>query len=164
VDLANFDSIRSYAEKFKAEVSRLDIFVANAGVGAMDYKTSIHGFEQMYAPLPSIHAMRTLTNMYDDRVQVNGLGTDLLSILLLPKMIDTAKEFNVAPRLVIVSSDGHHSARPLDDAMLQSSSIHSALSHKDYWLSVPLHSFFHHRRLTALIAMAWLGTSPPSVS
>ena len=32
----------------------------------------------------------------------------LLSILLLPRMLETAEKFNTLPRLVVVSSDVHH--------------------------------------------------------
>ena len=41
-------------------------------------------------------------------LQVNHLGTALLSLLLLPRMVETSKESRSTSRLVIVSSEVHY--------------------------------------------------------
>ena len=41
-------------------------------------------------------------------LQVNNLSTSLLALLLLPRMIATAKTHNTTPRLVIVASEVHY--------------------------------------------------------
>jgi NAD(P)-dependent dehydrogenase (short-subunit alcohol dehydrogenase family) len=129
VDLANFNSVRTFAEKFNTEVSRLDILVANAASSALTFRLSNHGFEELYV---QVSCQYQTTIIFLIRLQVNNLGSELLCILLLPKMIETANDSKAAPRLVVVCSDAHHTAPRLSPAILESPSIHAALSNKDW--------------------------------
>ncbi|PPQ97860.1 hypothetical protein CVT26_013029 [Gymnopilus dilepis] len=95
LDLADFSSVKSFAEKFEADGGRLDILVANAAIDPnkkLEYTKD--GWESATAS-----------------VQVNNLSTSLLSLLLLPRMLDTAEKYNAVPRLVIVSSLVHYFAK-----------------------------------------------------
>ncbi|KAF9230053.1 hypothetical protein BU15DRAFT_26218, partial [Melanogaster broomeanus] len=111
VDLVDFASVKSFAEKFERECPRLDILVMNAGIAATKYETSVAGWEST--------------------IQVNHLSTALLSLLLLPRMIDTGKTFGSTSRLVIVSSEVHHWTA-LGDEVMQSSTPIAMLSSKEH--------------------------------
>jgi len=111
VDLADFASVKSFAEKFERECPRLDILVMNAGIVASKYETSVAGWEST--------------------IQVNNLSTALLSLLLLPRMVDTGKKFGSTSRLVVVASDVHYWA-VLGDEVKQSSNPIAKLSSKEY--------------------------------
>ena len=47
------------------------------------------------------------------------MSTALLALLLLPKMLATAEEFNTTPRLVVVSSEVHFWTK-IEDVVLES--------------------------------------------
>ena len=65
------------------------------------------------------------------RLQVNHLGTSLLSLLLLPHLVDTGKRFGSTSRLVIVSSDVHYWA-VLPDDVKESSNPVAKLNSRNY--------------------------------
>lgn len=50
--------------------------------------------------------------------QVNYLSTSLLALLLLPRMVETAKNYEVTPRIVVVTSEVHYWAK-IDKAILE---------------------------------------------
>jgi NAD(P)-dependent dehydrogenase (short-subunit alcohol dehydrogenase family) len=94
VDLASFQSIIDFASGLEAEQSRLDFVVANAGVIKAKYGSTKDGYEEV--------------------LQVNGLSTGLMSLLLLPILAATAKlpvptaTKNLKPALCVVASDGEY--------------------------------------------------------
>ncbi|TFK39465.1 short-chain dehydrogenase [Crucibulum laeve] len=74
VDLAEFSSVKAFADKFEKDGGRLDVLVENAGMAPPFDNTAeftIDGWEQT--------------------LQVNNLGPSLLAFLLLPRMLQTAK-------------------------------------------------------------------------
>ena len=64
-------------------------------------------------------------------LQVNHLGTALLSLLLLPHLLDTGKRFGSTSRLVIVSSEVHYWAVLPEDVKASSNPI-AKLSSRNY--------------------------------
>ena len=86
IDQENLQSIASFTERV-ATLDRLDIVILNAGVKVLKYAQTSTGHE---------------TN-----VQVNHLGTSLLSLLLVPHLQASAKKTNKPSRLTIVGSEGH---------------------------------------------------------
>ncbi|KAJ7160952.1 hypothetical protein C8R46DRAFT_1284743 [Mycena filopes] len=88
VDLADFASVTRFADKFAQDSGRLDILVANAAVAALKYSGTSDGWETS--------------------LQVNALSTPLVALRLLPRMLETAREYAVVPRIVVVSSEGHY--------------------------------------------------------
>ncbi|KAL5357355.1 hypothetical protein BJX96DRAFT_163030 [Aspergillus floccosus] len=82
-DLASLASVKSAAEEFLAQESRLDILICNAGIMATPPATSVDGYEGQFA--------------------TNHLGHALLIRKLLP-LLTAAGD---GGRLVILSSDGH---------------------------------------------------------
>ncbi|KAF7376690.1 NAD(P)-binding protein [Mycena sanguinolenta] len=88
VDLADFSSVKSFADKFEKNGGRLDILVENAGVATPRYEATKDGWETS--------------------LQVNSIATPLLALLLLPRMIQTARDHGTESRIVVVTSELHH--------------------------------------------------------
>jgi len=88
IDQADFSSVKSFADRFEKQGGRLDYLILNAAVAVTDYIATKDGWESS--------------------LQVNCLSTSLIALLLLPRMIETARNHSVTPRLVDVSSVVHH--------------------------------------------------------
>jgi hypothetical protein len=58
---------------------------------------------------------------------VNNLGLELLTLLLLPKMMNTAKQFSVTPRVAFVTSDLFHTIQFPSDS-ISDTGVHEVLA------------------------------------
>ncbi|KAF2017036.1 putative short-chain dehydrogenase [Aaosphaeria arxii CBS 175.79] len=76
LDMANYKSIQAFAKQCEAELDRLDIFIANAGVVRAEW----HEAEGQ-----------------EEGMTVNVTGSFLLLGLILPKMKETAAKYNTRP-------------------------------------------------------------------
>ena len=85
LDLTSYESVKQFAQKAMG-LERLDVLLSNAGL-----------------------MNRTFKMAEEDELTVttNVTSTFLLALLLLPKLQETGRKFNVLPRLVIVASDLH---------------------------------------------------------
>jgi len=92
LDMSIFASVKEFADVVTKNVPRIDIAVLNAGIAAPGYKSSPEGYEMT--------------------LQVNVLSTALLSILLLPKLRQTAIETKKPTHLELVGSSGHRDITP----------------------------------------------------
>ncbi|KAI0069192.1 short-chain dehydrogenase [Artomyces pyxidatus] len=110
VDLANFQSVVSFAEGYMREGNRLDIYVYNAAVAVYTYAPTVDGWETT--------------------LQVNDLSCMLLSVLLLPCMLKSAGP-SWRPRAVVVSSEVHYWSTLKPDE-LASTSLLEKLNNKSY--------------------------------
>ena len=90
LDLASFDSISSATKSFKRQSQRLDVLINNAGAMALPPGTTSEG--------------------YEIQVGTNHVGHALLTRLLLPTMLSTAKEIDSDVRIIHVASEGHQLA------------------------------------------------------
>lgn len=86
VDLSNYASVLSFAERVRTELPRLDGFIANAGVEMTEYHTA----EDLEL---------TLT--------VNVVSTFLSTIAILPKLKETSVKYGVDTTLTITGSKIH---------------------------------------------------------
>ncbi|KAJ9657661.1 hypothetical protein H2198_004189 [Neophaeococcomyces mojaviensis] len=86
LDLASFSSVLAFADRVSKDLDRLDGISLNAGVQTVKFEL-VEGFE------------RTVT--------INVISTFLLALAVLPKLRETARRFNIKPRLSIVSSETH---------------------------------------------------------
>ena len=102
LDLADFASIRRFADDYLADHDRLDVLVNNAGLVLIKRSETVDGFETTFG--------------------VNHLGHFLLTHLLLDRIRASAPA-----RVVVVSSHAHKSARKgLDFDDLQSENGYSS--------------------------------------
>ncbi|KAK7690012.1 hypothetical protein QCA50_006654 [Cerrena zonata] len=87
LELSRFASVVEFADKFNKDGDDLDILVINAGVAYEKFSKTQDGWEET--------------------VQINHLANSLVSLLLLPRLAETAKKHSSLSRLVIVSSETH---------------------------------------------------------
>ncbi|KAJ7089881.1 hypothetical protein B0H15DRAFT_939144 [Mycena belliarum] len=111
IDLADFASVRSFADKFEKDGGRLDILVENAAVSADTYEATKDGWETS--------------------LQVANLSNPLVALLLLPIMLKTATEYNTTPRIVVVTSALHYWA-PLKKNVREGPAILKTLGSEKY--------------------------------
>ncbi len=86
LDLADFDSIRAFADEVLARCPRIDVFVANAGLVLSERHETKQGLEMTFG--------------------VNHVGHFLLTDLLRERLIASAPS-----RIVVLASDAHRWAR-----------------------------------------------------
>ncbi|KAF5361813.1 hypothetical protein D9756_002391 [Leucocoprinus leucothites] len=92
LDLADFSSVSAFGDKALKELERLDILLLNAA----------------YAPVGSDGQFSATKDGWERAIQVNDLSGSLLAFLLLPRMLETAKQYITTPRIVVVSSEVHY--------------------------------------------------------
>ncbi|MCJ1250366.1 hypothetical protein MMC30_007592 [Trapelia coarctata] len=90
LDLTSFTSIADAARQFTSESQRLDVLVNNAGVMALPPDTTKDGYEIQFG--------------------TNHVGHALLTKLLMPTLLATAKQPGSDVRIVNLSSEGHNLA------------------------------------------------------
>jgi NAD(P)-dependent dehydrogenase (short-subunit alcohol dehydrogenase family) len=86
LDLSDLESVRRFAENFRAGYDHLDMLINNAGVMAIPYGKTADGFERQFG--------------------TNHLGHFALTGLLLDPLLNTGNS-----RVVTVSSTGHRAGR-----------------------------------------------------
>ena len=85
LDLSSYESVKAFARKAET-LPRIDALVESAGVLMDKYE-------------------RTEEN--ESTITTNVVSTFLLSLLMLPKLRETAEKYSISPRLVIVTSEMH---------------------------------------------------------
>ncbi len=85
LELERYESVIAFAKKAEG-LRRLDAVLENAGIMLEKFR---------------------IAEEDEATVTVNVTSTFLLALLLLPKMHETSRKFNVLPRLTIVTSDMH---------------------------------------------------------
>ncbi|KAH0592331.1 hypothetical protein MHUMG1_09944 [Metarhizium humberi] len=96
VDMASYASVESFAARVNAELDRVDIFIANAGIAPAKY---------------------AIAEDNEASITVNFISTFLLAALVVPKLKSTARLYNTRPMFSIVSSDVHaHTTLPQKSA------------------------------------------------
>lgn len=88
IDLSSFKSVKKAADEFLSRHSRLDILLNNAGIMGGSFSKTEDGYERQFGTCHMGHA--------------------LLTKLLLPTLLATAKEPSSDVRIVNLSSEGHN--------------------------------------------------------
>ncbi|KAH9479749.1 Short chain dehydrogenase sol3 [Psilocybe cubensis] len=111
LDLVDFSSVKAFAERYDQEGGRLDIVIQNAAVA--------YPGEEQYTE-----------DGWELSTKVNNLSTSLLTLLLLPRMLDTAQRYNTTPRIVIAASETHFWVE-LDKDVINSPNFFRTYAHKE---------------------------------
>jgi len=90
LDLTSFASVAEAARSFTSQSQRLDVLINNAGIMATPAGTTQEGYEIQFG--------------------TNHMGHALLTKLLLPTLISTAKDPQADVRIVNLTSEGHNLA------------------------------------------------------
>ncbi|KAK5013086.1 oxidoreductase [Cryomyces antarcticus] len=90
LDLSSFDSVKKAVDMFKSRSDRLDLLINNAGIMATPYSTTTEGYEIQFG--------------------TNHIGHTLFTKLLMPTLLETAKQPGADVRVIQLSSDGHNLA------------------------------------------------------
>jgi NAD(P)-dependent dehydrogenase (short-subunit alcohol dehydrogenase family) len=89
LDMQSYESIKAFCANAN-KLRRLDAVLENAGIATKHFK---------------------IVAGYESTVTTNVIGTFLLALGLLPKLKQSAAEYNIQPRLSIVASDVHFIAK-----------------------------------------------------
>ncbi|KAK5123280.1 hypothetical protein LTR85_002710 [Meristemomyces frigidus] len=89
LDMADYSSVIGFADRANKDLERVDVLLANAGIA---------GFAG--------NAWRTAEDN-EAMITVNVVSTFLLTMLMMPKLKETARKFNVRPVVTITSSEVH---------------------------------------------------------
>jgi retinol dehydrogenase 12 len=87
LDLAKYASVKAFAERANAELSRIDVLVANAGMYTFDF---------------------TMAEDNEKTITVNVVSTLLLGLLLLPKLRETSTQYKKSSVLTFTGSFVHY--------------------------------------------------------
>ncbi|KAF8138046.1 short-chain dehydrogenase [Mycena galopus ATCC 62051] len=137
IDLADFSSVKSFADKFEQDGGRLDILVENAGVTKSKYESTKDGWETS--------------------LQVNALVTPLVALLLLPRMLQTAREHGSVPRIIVVTSELHYFAS-IPTAVLANGQILATLGSSEYCTPKVMQTFYNVTKLLNVFFVRGLNT------
>ncbi|KAI7090050.1 hypothetical protein KC356_g1921 [Hortaea werneckii] len=94
LDMLDYESIKTFADRARSELERLDVAVLNAGAMFATAEYSIYGWEKT--------------------LQTNVISTALLGLLLLPKL-KSSKTDRYTPVLELVGSSLHRRFTQLED-------------------------------------------------
>ena len=86
IDMASYASVQKFAARVDAELDRVDIFIANAGVARLKYSVAEDN---------------------ESTITINVVSTFLLLALVLPTLKASAARFNIRPTFTITSSEVH---------------------------------------------------------
>ncbi|KAH7414239.1 hypothetical protein DE146DRAFT_28687 [Phaeosphaeria sp. MPI-PUGE-AT-0046c] len=83
LDLASYVSVKKFAEKVRNELDRIDGMIENAGVFLNKW---------------------TVAEAMETSMTVNVVNTMFLAVLVMPKLIESARRYGIQPRLVFLVS------------------------------------------------------------
>ncbi|KAF9450190.1 NAD(P)-binding protein [Macrolepiota fuliginosa MF-IS2] len=122
VDLGDFASVGAFVDQALRDLERVDLLILNAAAAArMDglFTATNDGWETSY-------------ELFSQSGQQSS--SPLLALLMLPRVLETAKRHNTIPRIVVVSSDFHFWTE-LEDKVLNSPNAFEILGSKEYCTS-----------------------------
>ncbi|KAF9447723.1 short-chain dehydrogenase [Macrolepiota fuliginosa MF-IS2] len=129
IDLSNFDSVRTFADRAIEKLGRIDVLLLNAAILSSpsgNYEATSDGYEIM--------------------LQVNALSHSLLGLLLVPKIIETSKKHSTTPRIVIVTSDLHFFTS-FEDRIMDASNTFETLGSQGFCTPEKMEVRYHDTKL-----------------
>jgi NAD(P)-dependent dehydrogenase (short-subunit alcohol dehydrogenase family) len=76
LDLSSYASVLAFPERFKSELPKLDVLIANAGIGTKKWRK---------------------TEDNEETITTNVVYTSLLAFLIHPKLRETASKYKQKP-------------------------------------------------------------------
>ena len=90
LDMSSYASVVAFAGKAKSELPRVDVVIANAGIGTRTFR---------------------MTEDNEEHITTNVVSTSLLALLLHPKLRETAAKFNTRTHLTLTASELYEVAK-----------------------------------------------------
>lgn len=138
IDLADLRSVRSVADELARRGRPVDVVVANAGVMPRSARATAQGFELMFGVNYLGHALLIRRLLADGVVANRALAAD-------PSRAEQDDEpTGRRPRIVIVSSQLHRSARPIDFQRFG--------GYVDYGIATGIRQYAHTKLLLCTLA------------
>ncbi|GKT83853.1 short-chain dehydrogenase/reductase family protein [Colletotrichum tofieldiae] len=140
LDMASIGSIKAFSERATSELGTIDALVENA-TAALDTWSVSEGMETS--------------------IMVNVIGTLLLTLLLLPKMRESARATKAAPHIVIVTSglgfSQPHVLKLVDDDIFEALNKEGESHMHDRYAVSELVQIFATRQLASLLPIPQTG-------
>ena len=84
LDLSSYASVNAFSDRVKAELPRLDVLIANAGLGTRTFR---------------------MTEDNEETITTNVVAMSLLAFLLHPKLCETATKYNTQTHITVTGSE-----------------------------------------------------------
>jgi NAD(P)-dependent dehydrogenase (short-subunit alcohol dehydrogenase family) len=90
LDVSSYASVTAFADRVKAELPRLDVLIANAGIGTLEFR---------------------MTEDNEETITTNVVSMSLPACLVLPKLRETALKFNTNTHFTVTASELYEVAK-----------------------------------------------------
>jgi NAD(P)-dependent dehydrogenase (short-subunit alcohol dehydrogenase family) len=90
LDLSSYVSVLAFSERVKSELPKLDVLIANAGIGTRKWRK---------------------TEDNEETITTNVVYTSLLAFLIHPKLRETASKYNTETHLTVTASQLYEVAK-----------------------------------------------------
>jgi NAD(P)-dependent dehydrogenase (short-subunit alcohol dehydrogenase family) len=90
LDMSSYASVQAFSNRVKAELPRLDVLIANAGVYTAQFRMTENG---------------------EETITTNVVSMSLLACLVLPKLRETALKFNTHTHFTVTASELYEVAK-----------------------------------------------------
>jgi NAD(P)-dependent dehydrogenase (short-subunit alcohol dehydrogenase family) len=111
--MSTFKSIREFVSNLAQTTKKLNVALLNAGIAAAKYEVSPDGWESA--------------------LQVNVLGTALLTLLLVPMLRETASKEGIASQVTFTGSAAHRRVKPADIKIEEGKSVLETVNGKEFF-------------------------------
>ena len=103
LDLSSAESVKQFAERANRELSRVDILLESVSDKALQISSNGRSLTVIIRNAGVATQKFSTTEGEESTIKTNVISTFLLAFLMLPKLKETAKKFDVRPTLTIVS-------------------------------------------------------------
>ncbi len=90
LDMSSYTSVQSFSDRVKAELPRVDVLMANAGLGTQKFR---------------------MTEDNEETITTNVVSMSLLAFLLHPKLRETAAKHNTQTHITVTASELYEVAK-----------------------------------------------------
>lgn len=90
LDMSSYGSVQAFSDRVKAELPRVDVLIANAGLGTQKFR---------------------MTEDNEETITTNVVSMSLLAFLLHPKLRETAAKYNTQTHFTVTASELYEVAK-----------------------------------------------------